>query len=138
MENYSELPTNENHNFAYNHPGAYLLGEFIKVKFWKKGGGLGLLSDNAPLAFQTKLLKKILKISNSFRVGGLHEEKKILKGIECKKCGNLDNGTFNKVITFDGKYQRQKIAHNLFRMYEGNTVSYIIEKQNYMKFYIKI
>ena len=133
-EPYPELPPNEKEKFTYNHEGAYLLGEFIRViiQFWKNGGGLGLFSDNAPFTFQTNLileeLEKLLPIPNTFRIGGSHEGKKILEGIEDK---NLKKGTFNRNIIFVGdKYQRPRISHNLYKMYEGNTVSYIIENPN--------
>jgi len=73
-------------------------------------------------------LEKILPIQNTFRIGGSHEGKKILEGIEDK---NLKKGTFNRNIIFVGdKYQRPRISHNLYKMYEGNTVSYIIENPN--------
>ena len=63
---------------------------------------------------------------NEFRVGGFHEGKKILKGNET---GILkDKGTFNrKVNIIDNQYERPLITHCLYEMYEGNTVSYIIE-----------
>ena len=133
-EPYAELPTENINNFIYNHPGAHLLGEFIKViiQFWENGGRLGLFSDNAPFTFQVNLileeLEKKLKVSYGFRVGGDHEGKKILKGVvygDLKK--NIEKGTFNRNITFNDRYQRPSIVHNLFKMYEGNTVSFIIK-----------
>ena len=91
---------------------------------------MGLFSDNAPFTFQTNLIleqlfKESFKDSIEFRVGGFHEGKKILKGNES---GNLSNGTFNrKVNIIDNQYERPLITHCLYEMYEGNTVSYIIE-----------
>lgn len=133
-EPYAELPRNNIMEDIYeNNQKANLLGEFIKVifQFWKNGGGLGLFSDNAPFTFQTnlileKLFKEYFKDSIEFRVGGFHEGKKILKGNEE---GNLkDKGTFNrKVNIINNQYERPVITHCLYEMYEGNTVSYIIE-----------
>ena len=130
-EPYAELPRkNSISNYYKNNEKANLLGEFIKViiQFWKNGGGLGLFSDNAPFTFQTNLILE--KLFNEgfiqFRVGGFHEGKKILKGIES---GILkEKGTFNrKVNIINNKYERPLITHCLYQMYEGNTVSYIIE-----------
>ena len=122
-EPYAELPRNEQ-----NQSNPHLLGEFIKViiQFWKNGGGLGLFSDNAPFTFQTNLiLEKLFEGSIQFRVGGFHEGKKILKGVDS---GILEkNGTFNRKVHVIDTYQRPLITHSLYEMYEGNTVSYIIE-----------
>ena len=75
------------------------MGEFIKViiQFWKNGGGLGLFSDNAPFTFQTNLiLEQLFNKSINFRVGGFHEGKQILKGVES---GVLEEkGTFNRKV----------------------------------------
>ena len=122
-EPYPELPKNNNSK-------AYLLGEFIKVviQFWKNGGGLGLFSDNAPFTFQTNLILEKLFDGLQFRVGGFHEGKKILKGVDS---GILEKkGTFNRKVHFINNYQRPLITHSLYEMYEGNTVSYIIENPN--------
>ena len=92
---------------------------------------MGLFSDNAPFTFQTNLILEKLFNEDSiqFRVGGFHEGKKILKGIES---GNLkEKGTFNrKVHVINDTYERPLITHCLYEMYEGNTVSYIIENPN--------
>ena len=131
---FEELPRNFGNDFNNSKP--YLLGEFIKViiKFWENGGGLGLFSDNAPFTFQTNLIleklfeKKSFKDTINFRVGGFHEGKKILKGVES---GNLEEkGTFNRKVQVVDTYQRPLITHSLYEMYEGNTVSYIIENPN--------
>ncbi len=87
---------------------------------------LGLFSDNAPFTFQSNLiLEKLFNGTINFRIGGFHKGKQLLKGIE--KGILKDNGTFNRKIHTTDYFQRQKITHNLFQMYEGNTVSYIIE-----------
>mgnify|MGYP002622861730 CR=1 FL=1 len=128
-EPYAELPRNNNNNS--NNPKPHLLGEFIKViiQFWKNGGGLGLFSDNAPFTFQTNLiLEQLFNGSIQFRVGGFHEGKKILRGVES---GILEEkGTFNRKVQVIDTYQRPLITHSLYEMYEGNTVSYIVENPN--------
>ncbi len=104
-EPYPELP--RNHRKYDSNQKPYLLGEFIKViiKFWENGGGLGLFSDNAPFTFQTNLiLEQLFNGSIQFRVGGFHEGKKILKGVET---GILEEkGTFNRKIRVIDNYQR--------------------------------
>ena len=128
-EPYADLPRNINNYFKKN-TKTNLLGEFINViiQFWKNGGGLGLFSDNAPFTFQTNLILEKLFGGDyiQFRVGGFHEGKKILKGEES---GILkEKGTFNrKVNIINNQYERPVITHCLYEMYEGNTVSYIIE-----------
>ena len=126
-EPYPELPKDKDHN-DWEKSKPHLLGEFIKViiQFWKNGGGLGLFSDNAPFTFQTNLiLEQLFEGSLQFRVGGFHEGKKILKGVES---GLLEEkGTFNRKIHIIDNYQRPLITHSLYEMYEGNTVSFIIE-----------
>ena len=122
-EPYAELPKKNNYYFRKSKTN--LLGEFIKViiKFWENGGGLGLFSDNAPFTFQTNLiLEKIFGGTINFRVGGFHEGKKILKGVES---GILEEkGSFNREVHVIDNYQSPLITHSLYEMCEGNTVSY--------------
>ena len=63
----------------------------------KWGEELGLFSDNAPFTFQTNLiLEQLFNKSINFRVGGFHEGKQILKGVES---GVLEEkGTFNRKV----------------------------------------
>ena len=128
-EPYAELPKKCNSYYEKRKPN--LLGEFIKViiQFWKNGGGLGLFSDNAPFTFQTNLIfEQLFDKGINFRVGGFHEGKQILKGVES---GVLEEkGTFNRKVHVIDTYQRPLITHSLYEMYEGNTVSYIIENPN--------
>ena len=81
----------------FNKTKPNLLGEFIRViiQFWKNGGGLGLFSDNAPFTFQTNLiLEQLFDKTINFRVGGFHEGKQILKGVDS---GILEEkGSFNR------------------------------------------
>ena len=110
----------------------HLIGEFIKVviQFWKNGGGLCLFADNAPFTYQTNLFLEILEIELKhkikFRVGGNHEGKKIMNGDD--KGDLASNGIFNRKIQLIDDFSRVPISHSLYKIYEGNTVSYIIEK----------
>ena len=128
-EPYPDLPRYMDYDLEKNNK-ANLVGEFVKViiQFWKNGGGLGLFSDNAPFTFQTNLILEKLFEGDfiHFRVGGFHEGKKILKGVDS---GILkEKGTFNrKVNIISNQYERPVITHCLYEMYEGNTVSYIVE-----------
>jgi hypothetical protein len=123
-EPYEELP-NKSDN-------PHLIGEFIKVviQFWKNGGGLCLFADNAPFNYQINLFLEILEVElkhkSKFRIGGNHPGKKTLNGDD--KGDLTSSGTFNRKIQLIDDFSRVPISHSLYKIYEGNTVSYIIEK----------
>ena len=125
-EPYGELPNNKDN--------PQLIGEFIKVviQFWKNGGGLCLFADNAPFTYQVNLflekLEEELKHKTKFRIGGNHPGKKMLEGDD--KGDLTSNGTFNRKIQLIDDFSRVPISHSLYKIYEGNTVSYIIENPN--------
>ena len=121
---YEELP-----NKADN---PHLIGEFIKVviQFWKNGGGLCLFADNVPFTYQTNLFLEILEVELKhkikFRVGGNHKGENIMNGDD--KGDLTTSGTFNRKIQLIDDFSRVPISHSLYKIYEGKTVSYIIEK----------
>ena len=125
-EPYGELPNNKDN--------PQLIGEFIKVviQFWKNGGGLCLFADNAPFTYQVNLflekLEEELKHKTKFRIGGNHPGKNMLEGDD--KGDLTSNGTFNRKIQLIDDFSRVPISHSLYKIYEGNTVSYIIENPN--------
>ena len=125
-EPYEELP-NKSDN-------PHLIGEFIKVviQFWKNGGGLCLFADNSPFNYQINLFLEILEVElrhkTKFRIGGNHPGKKTLIGDD--KGDLTSSGTFNRKIQLIDDFSRVPISHSLYKIYEGNTVSYIIENPN--------
>ena len=86
---------------------------------WRR---LSIFSDNVPFTFQSNLILE-KHGSINFRIGGFHKGKQLRnwKGIL------KDNGIFNRKILTTDNFQRQKITHNLFQMYEGNTDSHTTE-----------
>ena len=110
----------------------HLIGEFINViiQFWKNGGGLCLFANNAPFNYQINLFLEILEVELKhkikFRIGGNHPGKTTLNGDDK---GDLTlSGTFNRKIQLIDDFSRVPISHSLYKIYEGNAVSYIIEK----------
>ena len=110
----------------------HLIGEFINViiQFWKNGGGLCLFANNAPFNYQINLFLEILEVELKhkikFRIGGNHPGKTTLNGDDK---GDLTlSGTFNRKIQLIDDFSRVPISNSLYKIYEGNAVSYIIEK----------
>lgn len=121
---YPDLPISE----EKGEENPNLVGEFVKtiIEFWKKGGGLGIFDDNAPFTFHANLILEQLFDKNiRFRIGGFHEGKKLLKGIQSWILE--ENGTFNRNIHYKNSFEMPLITHNLYQIYEDNTVGYIIE-----------
>jgi len=119
-ETYPELPNPEDNPYSF--------GQFVKVikQFWKNGGGLGLLADNAPFNYQINvLIEKLFPFSN-FRVAGNHPGQQTINADES---GILsDKGTFNKKIQMIDNFKRHIISQSLYTIYEGKTISYFVEK----------
>ena len=123
-EPYPELPNSND--------DPYLFGQFIRVikQFWENGGGLGLFADNAPFNYQINILIEELFPDSKFRIAGNHLGGKILYG---DKNGDLkNNSTFNKKLLLDDNYCRPPISHNLYSIYEGKTISYLLKSQMIM------
>ena len=97
--------------------------EFLQIlyKFWKKGGAVVLFSDNEPYILETNQFLSM--INAGFTMEGSYQGEKYIYGDDT---GKLDKvGVFNRnENTY--KYeniQRQKLSHNLYKIYEGITIS---------------
>ena len=124
---YDELPDGTNEGF--------LLGQFLEVckLFWEKGGALIFLAEGWKLQYQTNEFLKMLDFDGkkiSFILIGDNEEKgtkehiggQNLKG---DKTGVLkDKQQFSKKIERYGGIQRLRLDHNLFTLFEGDTICY--------------
>ena len=95
---------------------------FLEIlhKFWKDGGAVVLFSDNVPFVLQTNQF--LPTINAVFTMDGNYIGQKYIYG---------DNsGELNKVVDFNrneddytyGIIPRQKLSHNLYKIYEGETI----------------
>ena len=124
---YGDLPDGSNE--------AFLFGQFLEVikLFWEKGGALIFLAEGWKLQYQTNEFLKMLDFNGKnidFYLVGDDEEKgtkehtggQILKG---DKTGLLEGEKlFSKKIERYGQIQRLKLDHNLFNLFEGDTICY--------------
>ena len=109
----------------------------VLIQFWKNGGALILTSDNEPFLIEVNAFlekaefpiddgKNFKKVN--WRVNGNHYGTKILEGDDS---GLLNkNQTFNRKINDMLKYERGKISHNIYQIYEGITISYAVPNIN--------
>ena len=97
--------------------------------FWKNGGSICILTDNYPfLDPANRFLEKIdfdgKKVD--FRIGGNHPGTQFLTG---DPSGELkEKGTFSKKIEYNSNVERLPLDHNLYKLYEGITISYACDK----------
>ena len=95
----------------------------ILIKFWRNGGAVVLFSDNSPFIVETNLF--LSKINIDFKMEGDYIGKKEIFGDET---GLLESpGLFNrnKRLYKYNNIQRQSLSHNLYKIYEGETISSI-------------
>ena len=125
-----ELKKNENGKCPYyacwlmnDRKESEKMEEFLQIlyKFWKKGGAVVLFSDNEPYILETNQFLSM--INAGFTMEGSYQGEKYIYGDDT---GKLDKvGVFNRnENTY--KYeniQRQKLSHNLYKIYEGITIS---------------
>ena len=125
-------------NGAKNLSNPHLVEEFINIliEFWNNGGALVFMAEGEPLNFQVNLFLEKVEFSKNqklkFRIHGNYIGNNYLKQ---DKEGKMDKaGIFNKSnhkIIYKGKeIQRQSLSHNLGQIYEGYTISYVVDKNN--------
>ena len=99
------------------------------VQFWKNGGSLVLMAENEPMTFQVNEFLTKAEFDGkkvSFKIGGDNPGGHIL---HADKSGNLvDSASFNALIHKVNNVDRESLAKNLYKLYEGLTVSYAIGK----------
>ena len=106
---------------------ACYINQFIDcmIQFWKNGGSLVLMAENEPMTFQVNQFLKKAEFDGKkveFLIEGDNHGGQIL--IE-DKTGNLEKkGSFNALIHEVNNTQRESLAKNLKKLYEGLTVSY--------------
>ena len=114
---------------------AFLLGQFLEVLklFWEVGGALVFLAEGWKLQYQTNEFLKMLDFDGKridFYLVGDDEEKGTKEHIGGKdlsgdKTGELkDKQKFSKKIERYGGIQRLRLDHNLFTLFEGDTICY--------------
>jgi len=118
-----------------------LIGKFIDclIKFWENQGSIVFLAEGTPLCFQVNVFLENCDFPGygklNFRIGGDFKGEQIIKGDES---GELkSSGLFNRLLKFSSltnsdqpPIQRSSISHNLTEMYEGSTISYVINKSS--------
>lgn len=95
----------------------------LLITFWKKGGAVVLFSDNSPFIQETN--KFLSMINAKFIMEGNYRGEKYIFGDET---GLLESpGLFNrnKDLYKYNNIQRQTLSHNLYKIYEGVTISSI-------------
>ena len=123
-----------------NGGNANLVGQYIDVlkKYWINGGSLVFWNDNSPFVFECNLFLKNAEFpgdisTTNVRFGGNHQGKKIMKpgDISINITEESEFGKFNNKRLFnDGKYSMFSLGHNLVKISEGTTVSYVVDKEN--------
>ena len=114
---------------------SFLLGQFLEVLkiFWEKGGALIFLAEGWKLQYQTNEFLKMIDFDGEkvdFYLVGDDEEKGTIehkggKFLEADYSGKLEKAqTFSKKIELFGGLQREKLSHNLFILFEGDTICY--------------
>ena len=114
---------------------AFLLGQFLEVLklFWEVGGALVFLAEGWKLQYQTNEFLKMLDFDGKkieFYLVGDDEEKGTKEHVGGKdlsgdKTGQLkDKQKFSKKIERYGGIQRLRLDHNLFTLFEGDTICY--------------
>jgi hypothetical protein len=95
------------------------------IQFWKNGGSLVLMAKNEPMTFQVNQFLEAVEFDGKkpeFRIDGDNPGGKILVD---DKSGNLEkNCSFNSLIQKVNNVERESLAKNLKKLYEGLTVFY--------------
>ena len=126
-----KLPNGGNPNLV----GQYI--EALKI-YWTNGGSIVFWNDNHPFVYECNLFLESAEFPGDIsktkvRFGGNHEGKKIMNpgDISINLTEGSEFGKFNNKRLFnDGKYPMFSLGHNLVKISEGTTVSYVIDKDN--------
>ena len=124
---YEDLPDGSKEGF--------LFGQFLEVikLFWEAGGALVFLAEGWKLQYQTNEFLKMIDFDGKkvdFYLVGDDEEKGTKEHIGGKnltgdRTGQLkEKQKFSKKIEKFGGIQRLRLDHNLFTLFEGDTICY--------------
>ena len=118
-----------------NNGNANLVGQYIEALkiFWVNGGAIVFWNDNKPFTYECNLFLEAAEFPGEIsktkvRFGGEHKgKKKMIPGdITQELEKNSQFGKFNKKRIFnDGKYEIFSLGHNLNKIDEGTTISYV-------------
>ena len=118
-----------------NGGNANLVGQYIDALkiFWVNGGSLIFWNDNTPFVYECNLFLESAEFPGEIsktkvRFDGNHDGKKIMKpgDISIGISGESEFGKFNNKRLFnDGKYPMFSLGHNLVKIDEGTTVSFV-------------
>ena len=117
-----------------------LVGQYIDALkiYWINGGSLVFWNDNSPFVYECNLFLERAEFPGDIsktkvRFGGNHDGKKIMKpgDISINIAEKSEFGIFNNKRLFnDGKYPMFSLGHNLIKIAEGTTVSYVVDSDN--------
>ena len=121
-----KLPNGGNPNLIYQYIDA------LKI-FWVNGGSIVFWNDNEPFSFECNLFLESAEFpgdvsKTKVRFSGNHDGKSIMKpgDISAGISGKNEFGIFNNKRLFtDGKYPMFSLGHNLVKIAEGTTVSFV-------------
>jgi hypothetical protein len=128
-----------------NGGNANLVGQYVDAikLYWTNGGSLVFWNDNEPFTYECNLFLERAEFPGDIsktkvRFGGNHDGKKIMKpgDISVGITGESEFGKFNNKRLFnDGKYPMFSLGHNLVKIDEGTTVSFVEKPDNIAPFY---
>ena len=136
---YEILPIQENEN--KNNP--HLINQFINVliEYWKKQGSIFFLGEGNGLHYQLDLFleraefPKVGKVK--FKIDDEHKGEGYLFGDMGDEKGNIHkNGTFNKNLQKFKDLKRSSIGHELLKIFEGISISYVKNEPEKIKPFI--
>ncbi|KAH0789975.1 hypothetical protein GPJ56_006102 [Histomonas meleagridis] len=122
------------------HADPNLVGQFIDVLilYWQNGGSIVFWAEGDPLHYQVNLFlqkarfKELEDKCSELRIGGEHKGGKILFGDET---GGLSKPqSFNRNPKVFKEIQRFPLAHNLGKIFEGITISYVQDESKMSPF----
>ena len=119
---------------------ANLVGQYIDALriYWTNGGSLVFWNDNYPFTYECNLFLERVEFpgeisKTNVRFGGNHEGKNIMKpgDISSNIPEGSEFGKFNNKKYFnDGKYFMFSLGHNLVKIAEGTTISYVVNPKD--------
>lgn len=106
--------------------------------YWTNGGSLVFWNDNYPFTYECNLFLERVEFpgeisKTNVRFGGNHEGKNIMKpgDISSNIPEGSEFGKFNNKKYFnDGKYFMFSLGHNLVKIAEGTTISYVVNPKD--------
>jgi hypothetical protein len=130
---YEILPKQDEGNENKNNP--HLIMQFIDVliKYWETGGGLFFLAEGGTLHYQLDLFLQRANFKNygkvKFKIEDEHEGGGNLIGSK----DNIKKGYFSRNEEYFKLKKRPSICHNIYKLFEGITISYVKNEPDKIK-----